>query len=211
MRRSVTAKAPQLATSTRMTGTTFAILMVDLDIPTNAPPATSTLLHWMQTGLTQSSTATLLNTTAGTAKVFTLQMPGAIAAAAPYLSPAPPALVPLSHRYTQILVDTSTATEASMTVLMTAAQSRNGFNAETVLTQAGLADKVVAGNFYNVTNQGPVRSSTNGTATTGAGTEGSTASPATTTTSVFTGAALLEQANFFVLGFAVVGAGFFCL
>jgi hypothetical protein len=189
--------------------------MMDLDIPTNSPPATSTLLHWMQTGMTLSSTAILQNTTAGTNKVFSLQMPGAIAALAPYIAPAPPARTPLSHRYTQILVDTSTASQQAMTVLMMAAQTRGGFNAETVLTQAGLTDKVVAGNFFVVSNPGPAQAAntttgtTTGTTGTNAGTSGVPASQTTSTTT--TGAGAFNKADGVILGFAVVAALFFSL
>lgn len=40
-----------------------------------------------------------------------------------------------------------------------------GFNASAVLAQAGLSGRVVAGNFFNVTNSGPVATPTNGTNT----------------------------------------------
>lgn len=205
--------------TTRLTGTSYAIMMVDLDIPTDSPPTTSTLLHWMQTDVQQSSTANTLNTTAGVANVFALQMPGAVAAAAPYIGPAPPARTPLSHRYTQILVDTSSASQASMQSLMQAAQTRQGFNAEQVLTQAGLQDKVVAGNFFLVTNPGPASDSTTTAAAatgnlttgtsrgTGTGEEAATAS----TASPFRAVAVLEEANMLLLGISIIGAAFFSL
>ncbi|KAI0122818.1 phosphatidylethanolamine-binding protein [Xylariales sp. AK1849] len=205
----VTQKAPQLATASRLTGTTFAVIMMDLDIPTNSPPQTSTLLHWMQTGLTQSSTATLLNSTAGRSNVFAFAMPGAVAAAAPYLGPAPPARTPLSHRYTQILVDTSKATQANMNVLLQAAQNRQGFNAETVLTQAGLQNMVVAGNFFNVTNPGPAQAAT-GNSTTGSGSArgtGTTAQP-TKSSTPFKGEGASYKASGLLLGAALVGLAF---
>lgn len=123
--------------------------MIDLDIPTNNPPATGTLLHWMQTGLTPSQTAT----TGAAGEVYVLQSNGPAALAA-YMGPAPPARVPLSHRYTHILVDTSAASQADMAVLSQAAKSRNGFSAQQVLTKANLVSKVVAGNWFNVTNAG---------------------------------------------------------
>jgi phosphatidylethanolamine-binding protein len=154
-----------LATMMRMTGTSYAVMMVDLDIPTSSPPETSTLLHWMQTDLTPASTPTVMNTTAGRASVFLLQMPGAMMAAAPYFGPSPPNRVPLEHRYTQLLVDTSGASQQAMGVLIQAAQQRQGFSAEKVLTQAGLTDKVVAGNFFVVANPGPAAEG-NGTTTT---------------------------------------------
>ncbi|KAI1853665.1 hypothetical protein JX265_004001 [Neoarthrinium moseri] len=204
---------PQLATSSRLTGTSFAVLMIDLDIPTNSPPATNTLLHWMQTGLTQSSSATLLNTTAGRSNAFALQMPGAVAAAASYFGPSPPARVPLSHRYTELLIDTSAASQESMSVLMQAAQSRQGFNAEQVLTKAGLANKIVAGNFFNVTNPGPVQNVATGNSTGGSGSArgtGTTNGPNQTTAPI-RGSAVLQKTNSLLLGATVAGAALLIL
>jgi phosphatidylethanolamine-binding protein len=132
--------------------------MIDLDIPTNSPPQTNTLLHWMQTGLTPATAATAVNSSSGKANAFALQA-GQTAAFATYLQPNPPARVPLSHRYTQILVDTSGVQQTALDSLKSAAQNRMGFKAEEVLTAAGLQNKVVAGNFYNVTNAGPASSS----------------------------------------------------
>lgn len=131
--------------------------MVDLDIPTNNPPATSTLLHWLQTGLTPATSATsITSTTGGAQKFFMLQPPGdPTAAYASYIAPNPPARVPLSHRYTQILVDTSAATTAELNALKKAAANRSGFSASAVLAQANLVNKVVAGNWFVVTNPGP--------------------------------------------------------
>jgi phosphatidylethanolamine-binding protein len=207
--------------TSRLTGTSYAVMMVDLDIPTNSPPQTSTLLHWMQTGMIQSSTATTMNTTAGMANIFALEMPGAVAAAAPYLGPAPPARTPLSHRYTQVLVDTSSASQQSMAVLMQAAQSRQGFNVEQVLTQAGLQNKVVAGNFFVVTNPGPAADGTAGSTTsttsgnsttgTGRGTGTGESTSKTSSTSPFTAAAVLDEVNVMLLSVALVGAAFFSL
>ncbi|KAI0138768.1 phosphatidylethanolamine-binding protein [Pestalotiopsis sp. NC0098] len=225
----VSQKQPQIATTAKLTGTTYAVMMVDLDIPTDSPPQTSTLLHWMQTDLMQSSKAVAMNTTAGTSMVFALEMPGAVAAAASYIGPAPPARTPLSHRYTQLLIDTTSASTESMNVLMQAAQNRQGFNAETVLTQAGLQDKVVAGNFFVVTNPGPAADSTAGAgSTTGAG-KGATAgnsttgsgrstgtgsasnSSATTTGTPFRSAAVWYDVNVVLLGVALVGGTFLSL
>ncbi len=132
--------------------------MVDLDIPTNNPPQTSTLLHWMQMGLTLSNTPMMFNTTNGRQSVFLLQNSSSTAPAAMYLGPNPPARVPLSHRYTQVLVDTSSITQQQMNMLMQAAQTRQGFDPMSVLMMANLMDKVVAGNSFNVTNPGPAQS-----------------------------------------------------
>lgn len=145
--------------------------MIDLDIPTNNPPQTNTLLHWMQTDLTPATAATALNSSSGNANAFALQT-GQTAAFATYLQPNPPARVPLSHRYTQILVDTTGVQQTALDSLKTAAQNRQGFKAEEVLTAAGLQNKVVAGNFYNVTNAGPAaasNSSSSGGSSSGSG------------------------------------------
>ncbi|KAG8159211.1 hypothetical protein KVR01_010872 [Diaporthe batatas] len=153
-----TASEPKLATTQRLNGTSYAVLMIDLDIPTNNPPQTNTLLHWMQTDLTPATAATALNTSAGNANAFALQT-GQTTAFATYLQPNPPARVPLSHRYTQILVDTTGVQQTALDSLKSAAQNRQGFKAQEVLTAAGLQNKVVAGNFYNVTNAGPAANS----------------------------------------------------
>jgi phosphatidylethanolamine-binding protein len=152
--------------------------MIVLDIPTDTPPQTNTLLHWAQTGLTPANTPTRLNTTTGQISVFLLENSTNTAPILGYFGPNPPARIPLSHRYTQILIDTSDADAEDIAEIQTAAATIRGFNALTVLTEADLEDKVVAGNFYNVTNPGPV----NGTGTpsgTGTGTgSGATATPA---------------------------------
>jgi hypothetical protein len=145
--------------------------MIDLDIPTNTS-TTNTLLHWMQTGLTPATSPTMLNTTNGQNMVFMLQNTTQTAPAAPYIGPGPPARNPLSHRYTQILVDTSGVTAQSTNSLETAAKSRFGFDAMTVLMQAGLEAKVVAGNSFNVTNPGPVQNNNGGSFTNSTGTTG---------------------------------------
>ncbi|KAK3308679.1 phosphatidylethanolamine-binding protein [Chaetomium strumarium] len=177
--KSVTSSEPRIGTLARLNGTSYAVMMIDLDIPTNNPSQTNTLLHWMQTSLVPSSTATQLNTTAGTIRAFLLEKDGSdTTALQPYFGPNPPARVPLSHRYTQVLVDTSGMTEDGGEALRAAAAaSRSGFEAAAVLAQAGLEGKVVAGNFYNVTNPGPARAGTvvmNATVTDAAGLVGAT-------------------------------------
>lgn len=136
--------------------------MIDIDIPTDSPPATSTLLHWMQTGLTPATTSTSLNASSGSSSVFLLQNGSSTAPFAAYIPPNPPARVPLSHMYVQILVDTTGAPTSALDALKSAAANRSAFSAETTLAAAGLQSKVVAGNFYNVTNPGPAASG-NGT------------------------------------------------
>ncbi|KAK3373714.1 hypothetical protein B0T24DRAFT_624259 [Lasiosphaeria ovina] len=195
--------------------------MIDLDIPTNTPPATNTLAHWIQTGLTPATAATTLNTTRGTIQAFLLENKGNTAAIAPYFGPSPPARIPLSHRYTQILVDTSSITAQGLQTLSTAVNaSRVGFNAGTVLAQASLAGKVVAGNFYNVTNPGPVQAAvTNTTAatttTSGAATGTAAFLPGTGTstsgTALPTAAAADLRSSCAALGIVVVGAVMFGL
>lgn len=158
-------KMPTIATTQRLNGTSYAVVMIDLDVPTNSPPATSTLLHWMQTGLTPATTTTQLNTSTAAMAVFLLQNSSNTAPLAPYLSPNPPARVPLSHRYTQILIDTTGIQQTALDTLRTAASNRSAFSAMTVLTKAGLENKVVAGNFYNVTNPGPATNAGSGNGT----------------------------------------------
>ncbi|KAJ9148229.1 PEBP-like protein [Pleurostoma richardsiae] len=184
MAKEATQTAPTIATTAKLNGTSFAVIMIDLDIPTNSPPATSTLLHWMQTGLTLATSATVLNTTAGQMEAFMLRNASNTAALASYIGPNPPARVPLSHRYTQILVDTTSAGANATSVLQQAAATRQGFNAVNVLTSAGLLDKVVAGNFFNVTNAGPATSFSNSTTgtTTGGGSTAGTGSTGTSPT-----------------------------
>ncbi|KAH8652384.1 phosphatidylethanolamine-binding protein [Xylariales sp. PMI_506] len=148
--KSVTKNAPQLGTSSQLTGASYAVIMLDIDVPNSNSSQGSAVLHWIQTGLTQKSSASTLNTGAGKSNVFMFSSPEDIAAIAPYNSPAPPPKNPLSHRYVQLLVDTSEATSESYSVLTSAAQNRTDFNTTCVLTRAGLLDSVVAGNFFNV-------------------------------------------------------------
>jgi len=185
--------------------------MIDLDIPTNSPPQTSTLLHWLQTGLTSAETATMLNTTTrgkgGATQAFILQNKGNTAALAPYIGPSPPARIPLSHRYTQILVNHTGLSTESVGALQMAAATRQGFNAMQVLMQAGLMDKVVAGNFFNVTNAGPVNStSTGGGGSSGMGSGRASGTMSMPTTTAFAGASGLAVPG--LLGL-VAAAAFF--
>ncbi|KAI1414328.1 PEBP-like protein [Hypoxylon sp. FL1857] len=204
--------APSIGTESKVDGTSFAVLMIDLDIPTNNPPSTNTLLHWMQTGLTQSTTATTINTTTGSTNAFLFQKSSGQAAFAEYIGPSPPARIPLSHRYTQILVDTSDATDDNLGVLQQAAASRQGFNALNVLTQAGLADKVLAGNFFNVTNPGPAASANSANSTTSSGgSQGTGSVTAPTQTPFVPAAAVSQRASAVLLGITIVAALFISL
>ncbi|KAK0635437.1 phosphatidylethanolamine-binding protein [Bombardia bombarda] len=182
--RAATQAQPRIGTSARLNGTSYAILMVDLDIPTASPPATNTLLHWLQTNLTPAAVATTFNTSLGPTSVFFLENRTSTAPLAAYIGPAPPARIPLSHRYTFVLIDTSNITSDDVAVLRAAAGTRLGFGAEETLTEAGLVDGVVAGTSFNVTNPGPVEA-VNATAT-AAGT-GTGTTPAATTTAAGSG------------------------
>ncbi|KAK7920541.1 phosphatidylethanolamine-binding protein [Apiospora marii] len=148
---------PSLATASKLPGSSYAILMVDLDIPVNTDP--HTLLHWMQTDLTPATTATTLATGDGkTTSVFELQNTKNTPALADYVSPAPPAKNPLSHRYVQLLVDTSNLGAEGLEALKNATSERVGFDVAATLAAAGLSDDdVVAANSYNVTNPGPAQ------------------------------------------------------
>ncbi|KAI1753360.1 PEBP-like protein [Xylaria castorea] len=204
----ITQTAPTIATQSKLDGTSFAVLMIDLDIPTDSPPQTNTLLHWLQEGLTQSSSAVPLNTTMGSTSAFVLVVPGD-EAYAPYLGPAPPARIPLSHRYTQIVVDTSDVSGAGLDALKAAAATRMGFNAQSVLTAAGLADKVVAGNFFNVTNPGPVSVPTASNSTTGGGSgTNSTNSPSQVPVPTAAGS---QQASASILAIVMIAVAYFTL
>ncbi|KAL1889433.1 hypothetical protein Sste5346_008917 [Sporothrix stenoceras] len=183
-----------IGTTQRLTGNSFTVIMIDLDIPTNTAGQTSTLLHWMQTGLALSPQASRIGRIGGSNAegsssnaiqiAFLLRNTTGQAPAAPYISPNPPARLPLSHTYAQFLVDTSglSAQSTAMQTLMTAAQTRQGFNLQTVLQQAGLTNRLVAANFFNVTNPGPVQTSTGSGAgaSTGTGTGTSTGTGTTT-------------------------------
>lgn len=198
--RNVTIPQPRVGTLTRLTGTSYAILMIDLDIPTEPP---TTLLHWAQTGLTPATTATRITTQTGELSVFLLENGTQTAPITAYFGPNPPARVPLSHRYTQILIDTSDADPEDIQAIRTAAATPRGFNAQTVLTAADLEDEVVAGNFYNVTNPGPVNTTTT-TPTNGTGSP-TGASPPVRTTLPSGGAALVPG----IIAFAAVAAAMF--
>lgn len=175
----MTASQPRIGTLYRLNGASYAVIMVDLDVPTNDPPNTDTLLRWIQACLIPSVAPTQMNTTLGTLQVYFLEDPPAsntnISAgtvngpernitaagiAVPYVGPNPPARTPLSHRYVQLLVYTSNMTADGAEALRPAAASavsttRRAFDTSAVLEAAGLGGKVVAGNSFNVTNAGP--------------------------------------------------------
>ncbi|KAK1962661.1 PEBP-like protein, partial [Colletotrichum sublineola] len=152
VQKSLTQSEPTIGTTEPLTGKSYAIIMVDIDIPTNNPPATSTFLHWAQADLTPVAKTTTVQMKDGKQTIHTLKANGD--AIAPYKGPAPPAKVPLKHRYIQLLVDTSNITAAGTAALKTLS-NRQGVQINDVLTKAGLANMVVAGNFFTVTNPGP--------------------------------------------------------
>ncbi|KAK6844477.1 hypothetical protein PG995_014587 [Apiospora arundinis] len=143
------ASQPSLATATKLPGLTYAVIMVDLDIPVDTTTNPHTLLHWMQTDLKPATTAT-------TAGVFQLQNTDNTTAIAEYVSPASPAKNSLSHRYVQLLVDTSDLSNEGLEAFRAAASQRMGFDVAATLAAAGLANNhVVAGCSFNVTSSGP--------------------------------------------------------
>lgn len=113
------------------------VVMVDIDLPGGG-----TLLHWLQTGMTVQAVP-------GTPPLSMVVQGNASAA---YLQPNPPAKAPLTHRYVQLLLDTTGATNAN-DALVQAGTTRQGFNTQQVLSGAGLtAERIVGGNFFTVTN-----------------------------------------------------------
>ncbi|KAI0024513.1 PEBP-like protein [Xylariomycetidae sp. FL0641] len=205
-----TQSEPSIGTLSKLDGTSFAVMMIDLDIPTNSPPQTDTLLHWMRLNMTQNAAATKMTTASGQMNAFMLQSSGE-ADAASYLGPSPPPRAPLTHRYTQLLVDTSDASADSLAALKTAAKTRTGFNAMQVLTDAGLADKAVAGNFFKVTATGVKVTARASNSTLGGGSGGTGSSNPPSQTSIFPGAAASQRASALLSGIAVVGAVFWTL
>ena len=120
-------------------------MMVDPDIPPQtAGGPTVELLHWMQAGLVSANTTT----TIGGVKVFELINPGNTSALASYIQPSPSNKAPLSHRYTQMLLNT-TGNSSVLSTLSKFAATRQNFSAVNVVNSAGLT--VLAGNSFNVT------------------------------------------------------------
>jgi hypothetical protein len=133
-------------------------MMVDPDIPpATAGGPTTELLHWMQSGLVSANTTT----TIGGVKVFELINPSNTKALASYVGPSPPNVSPQTHRYTQLLLETSGASNGtglnstglaagnSTVSLAQFAMSRANFSAANVVAKAGLT--VLAGNSFDVT------------------------------------------------------------
>jgi hypothetical protein len=155
-------------------------MMVDPDLPPSTG-STNELLHWMQAGLTSSDTVT---TVAGV-QVHELVNTANEPALASYIQPSPPNRAPLSHRYTQLLLNT-TGNSSVLTTLQTFAKTRTNFSAVDVVRSAGLT--VLFGNSFNVTNSGSNSTAqANATSTTarptGTGTSTNSTRGNTTTTS----------------------------
>lgn len=211
---------PTIGTTEQLPGT-YAVVMVDLDIPadlqngdaqngtetpaqngTDSQNQPNTLLHWLQTGLTSSSEAMDINGT----QVFLLQNADEEEPLSEYTGPSPPALEPLSHRYTFVLVDHSDIQPEGLDTLMTSSQERLGFDAEAVLAEAGLQENVVAGNFFNVTNgEGTANGTVNGTSVDDDGSSTEEGGPAETDLAT-AGAGMRVVGGWTVLAGIVVGA-----
>ncbi|TVY37791.1 hypothetical protein LOCC1_G005446 [Lachnellula occidentalis] len=186
-----TQTAPTIGTSQPLVGT-YTLMMVDPDIPPQiAGGATSELLHWLQPGLVSANTST----TIGGMNVYELINPTNVSAIATYIGPAPPNKSPTTHRYTQLLLNT-TGNGAALSTLSKAGATRSNFNAVDVVKNAGL--DVLFGNYFNVsaatnttvsaTGSGTSASGGNGgstaTAAAGAGTEGNSTGLAQSTAGV---------------------------
>jgi len=167
-----TQTAPTVGTTERLVGT-YTLMMVDPDIPPQtAGGPTTELLHWMQSGLVSANTST----TIGGVKVFELRNPSNTTAFASYIGPSPPNKAPQTHRYTQMLLNT-TGNVTALTSLAKFAMTRSNFSAVNVVRSSGLT--VLAGNSFNVTAD---------SSTTGVGSGNSTIPGATTSTQTVTGA-----------------------
>ncbi|RAL58364.1 hypothetical protein DID88_006044 [Monilinia fructigena] len=143
MLRADTASAPILGTATKMTGT-YTVMMVDPDIPSSkAGNSTSQFLHWMQSGLTSANTTTTIDGQ----KIYELVNEKNTPAFATYLQPNPPNIAPTTHRYTQLLFNT-TNMNMSLATFQIAGKDRGNFNAADVAKGANLT--VIMGNSFNV-------------------------------------------------------------
>ncbi|CAG8971981.1 hypothetical protein HYALB_00003319 [Hymenoscyphus albidus] len=153
--RADTARIPVIGTKEKLVGT-YAIIMTDPDIPgAPADGKTGQFLHWLQTDLVSAETAT----TIGGQQIFLLT--NSTAPAAAYVQPSPPNRVPVSHRYVELLINT-TGSSVATTMLNAAGKTRTGFSALQVVNQA--AAQVIAGNFFNVTNEQALGGGTGGRA-----------------------------------------------
>ena len=101
----------------------------------------------------------------GNTLAFVLSSANNETAFAPYFGPSPPNKAPNTHRYTQLLLDTSgTNNSVAIAQLKQAAATRTNFNAVNVVKAAGVP--ILAGNSFDVSN-GTSSTSTNSTSTSG--------------------------------------------
>lgn len=164
-----TASAPILGTTTKLTGT-YTVMMVDPDIPSSkGGDSTSQFLHWMQSGLTSANTTT----TIGGQKIYQLTNEKDTPAFATYLQPNPPNIAPTTHRYTELLFNT-TNMNMSLATLQMAGKNRGNFNAADVAKSAKL--KVIMGNSFNVSFADKGTSSTGTSTESSSGTSGGSSS-----------------------------------
>lgn len=191
-----TANAPILGTTAKMTGT-YTVLMVDPDIPLALSGGTaSQFLHWMQSDLTSANTTTNI----GGQKVYELISTSNTTAFAKYLQPNPPNMTPTTHRYIQLLFNT-TGMNSSLATLQMAGKNRGNFSAADVVKRAKLM--VLMGNSFNV-SFGDKASNTTGS-TTGNSTSTTNSSSITTVPAQSTGGASGVKSGDGVL-FAGLGA-----
>ncbi|KAH8751712.1 phosphatidylethanolamine-binding protein [Hyaloscypha sp. PMI_1271] len=173
-----TAQPPIIGTSQKLFGS-YTIMMVDPDIPPQtAGGPTGELLHWMQSGLVSANNATFI----GGVRMFELINPTNTSALATYIQPSPPNKSPNTHRYTQMLLNT-TGNSSALSTLSTFAKTRSGFSAVNVVKSSGL--NVLFGNSFDVTNTTLIQSNITKTTASvaGAGSTGTgTASAAATGT-----------------------------
>jgi len=182
-----TQTAPTIGTSQPLVGS-YTLMMVDPDIPPQiVGGATSELLHWLQPGLVSANTST----TIGGIKVYELINPTNVSAIATYLGPSPPNKSPTTHRYTQLLLNT-TGNGIALAALTKSGATRTNFSAVDVVKNAGLT--VLFGNYFNVSadTNTTVSGSGNGTSassratSTGSGGKATGSASAITTTRLTT-------------------------
>jgi hypothetical protein len=135
-----------MGTANRLFGS-YAVIMVDPDIA-NAPTDSKTgqFLHWMQAGLESATTTS----TIGGTTVFELKNVANTSAFATYAQPSPPNQKLTTHRYIQLLVNT-TGNSSTIMKLMKAGATKTNFSALAVVNSAGV--NVAFGNYFNVTNE----------------------------------------------------------
>ncbi|TVY19628.1 hypothetical protein LARI1_G003338 [Lachnellula arida] len=174
-----TQTAPTIGTSQPLVGS-YTLMMVDPDIPPQtAGGATSELLHWMQPGLVSANTST----TIGGIKVYELVNPTNVSAIATYISPSPPNKSPTTHRYTQMLLNT-TGNGTALSTLSKAGAARSNFSAVDVVKNAGL--NVLFGNYFNVSAATNTTGSGSGATSSGSGGKATGSASAVTTTRLTT-------------------------